>query len=111
MSSRIAEYLFADFQAQTDFKVGVAIRYLKNTKGVRVEIGQKHSSELFQDEGDIIRELRSKSVRLLNQHSGYDYRSADRDSEKERVHRFCDDLLADAQHLSNSTLTISDRGW
>jgi hypothetical protein len=44
------------------------------------------------EEGKIIKDLRSRGVRLLNDLRGYEYKTANEQAEREKVRRFCDAL-------------------
>jgi hypothetical protein len=89
---RMEDYCAADFAASTDFKVGEAAKYLKNTMNYDVVVGYRLSADPCKDESEIICELRIKRVRLLNDLPGYDYRTADINDQKKEVQKFCDDL-------------------
>ena len=65
-SERMDDYLWAQISASTDFKVGNAIRYLRDALGYGVVVSRKRSSDRLRDEVDVILDLRSKKIALLN---------------------------------------------
>jgi len=96
-SSRMGDYLRANFKAPTDFKVGEAIRYLMAHENIRIRVGfqecdDRQSARIQQNQ--IIETLRKEGVRLMNDLRGYNYRAGtDEVNERKRVCKFCDDNI------------------
>jgi hypothetical protein len=89
-SGRMNDYYLANFKACTDFCVGEAVRYLKDTKHYRVVVRHRPSPDPPKEEKEIIRRLLVSGVWLLNCLPRYDYRTDSEDEEREVVQRFCD---------------------
>lgn len=89
-SGRMNDYSLANFSACTDFCVGEAVRYLKDTKTYSVVVRYKQSTDPPREEKEIIRRLLVSGVWLLNCLPRYDYRNDTETEEREVVHRFCD---------------------
>ena len=85
---RFGDYVSMRFSASTDFKVGLAIRYLESN-GFIVVIRYKASGERRSEERKLLEESESK-FNLLNQLSGYDYESADRGEEESKIKEYVD---------------------
>jgi len=92
LAKRMEDYEQANFAASTDFRVGEAAKYLRNTRMCRVVVKYKPSKDPPKDEREIIRTLVLEGARLLNCLPSYDYHQADEESEREAVQRFCDML-------------------
>ncbi len=90
---RVGDYVSAHFKASTDFRVGETIRYLQE-KGCKVIIKYKSSQDRKREQDEIIKYFQSLGHRLLNDLSGYNYKTANEDEEREKIKRFCDDILA-----------------
>jgi hypothetical protein len=88
---RLGDYLSANFSASTDFKVGEAIRYLHQL-GCHVEVKFKESSDRKSEEKSLLQEVK-KTYKLLNDLDGYNYKIANSDEEKSRIHVFIDEIL------------------
>lgn len=96
-AERMGDYFRAQFAAPTDFKVGEAVRRLTSTEDARVTVGYRECrdpEDRKHAEAELINSLRKKGVKLLNDITGYDYRTADQDAEQHRVNDFCDELIA-----------------
>lgn len=91
---RMDDYLGADFKAQADFKVGEAIKYLRDMRGLRVVVGYKTSANRLVEEKILIEQC-SAAGPLLNQLRGYNYNTATIEDERVKVQRFCDQLIED----------------
>jgi hypothetical protein len=89
---RLDDYYWAIFNACTDFRVGEAVRYL-STKGMRVVVKYRSSTDSRADESKIIDVLQKEGRRLLNDLSAFDYRSADQSQQRLRGHRFLDETF------------------
>ena len=89
---RISDYISANFKASTDFKVGEAIKYLQG-KGYKIIIKYKLSEDRKRDQSEIIKDFQNSGCRLLNELLGYDYKRANENEERERIKRFCDNIL------------------
>ncbi len=89
---RISDYMIANFKAQTDFKVGEAIRYFQET-GYKIIIKYKISDERKSEQDKVIREFKNSGWILLNDLKGYDYKKASKKDELMRVKDFCDILI------------------
>jgi hypothetical protein len=90
--SRMDDYRQGAFKAPTDFKVGEAIRRLEE-KGMKVKVEcQEHPDRksALQAQARMTKELRDKGVPMLNDLPGYDYRTADEETERRKIHEFCD---------------------
>ena len=89
---RFGDYVSAQFTAQTDFKVGEAIRYLR-VLGFRVIVKYKESVDPRADEKWMLNIL-SSPYQLLNNLPGYNYKKADKEEERIKIHRFMDKIVA-----------------
>jgi hypothetical protein len=89
---RFGDYISAQFTAPTDFKVGVAIKYLMK-KGHKVVIKYRNSSDRRKDQDDVIREIKTAGFRLLNDLQGYDYTTANRDEETRKIEDFIEGII------------------
>ncbi len=91
---RMRDYKIANFKAQTDFKVGIAIKYLQQ-KGYNIVIKYKTTlvNQRIYEEKIFIEDLKGNGIKLLNELSGYNYKTADKTREKEKIERFCGILL------------------
>jgi len=94
LRERMGDYQSGQFVACTDFRVGEAIRYLRDQRSVRIVIRHKESRDPVMDEYTLIRDLQLSGLRLLNSLPSYDYLKADHDEERRTVQRFCEMLLA-----------------
>ena len=88
---RFGDYVSGQFSAQTDFKVGIAVKHL-NKLGFQVVIRYDETKNRKDDERRILAELRKK-YRLLNDLKGYAYRTAQESEERERVECFVTTLV------------------
>jgi hypothetical protein len=96
VSRRMGDYWSAQFGAPTDFRVGEAIRYLRDIRNCRISLKYKRSDERKQEEIVLIRKLHLSGVLLLNDLCGYDYWTANKDEERLIIQLFCDRLLRDS---------------
>lgn len=87
------DYCTAQFQACTDFRVGEAIKYLREHKGCRITLRYKASDNPPKDERELIRELQVSGPRLLNGLVAYDYQATKPETERLFIRRFCDLLV------------------
>lgn len=99
---RFGYYVSANFSACTDFKVGEAVRYLRS-KGHDVIIRYRESHDRRGEERMVMNSLRSNSP-LLNDLDGYDYRYANEELERLKIHAFIDHLLANQEAVALSTI-------
>ena len=81
----------ANFSASTDFKVGEAVKYLRQ-RGFRVVVKFRESLDRKGEEKLILQHLRG-TFRLLNDLKGYRYGSADANGERLKIHQFIDQIL------------------
>jgi hypothetical protein len=94
---RMAEYMDPQFSASTDFKVGEAIKYFQE-KGYRIVVRWKRVAKKWQnekrrkEEKKLIQELMWDDCRLLNSLKGYDYKTADKKAEREKILQFCSEI-------------------
>jgi hypothetical protein len=93
LQGRMDDYQSAQFAASTDFRVGKAIRYLRDQRSLRIVVRYKESRDSVKDEYTLIRDLQLSGLRLLNSLPGYDYLKADKDEERRTVQRFCEMLM------------------
>jgi hypothetical protein len=94
LRGRMGDYQSAQFAACTDFRVGEAIRYLREERGLCVVVLYRKSDDPRHEEYTLIRDLQLAGLRLLNSLPSYDYRKADRNEEQRTVRKFCEMLLA-----------------
>lgn len=87
---RFGDYISANFSASTDFKVGEAIRYLRE-RGFKVRIKYKEYEDRKAEERKIINILQKKT-RLLNELEGYNYTISNEAAERARLHSFLERL-------------------
>jgi hypothetical protein len=92
LQERMDDYLFASFQASTDFRVGEAVKYLNDIKNYPVIVKYRASTDPPKEEYEIIRELLMEGTWLLNCFPGYDYLKANEADERNAVQRFCNAL-------------------
>jgi hypothetical protein len=92
LRGRMKDYCLAQFQASTDFRVGEAVRYLRETKKCQIVLRYRASAEPAKDEYHVIRNLQLSGFRLLNDLLGYNYRTAQKIDERAAVQTFCDVL-------------------
>ena len=88
---RIADYITAQFAATTDFRVGVVVKALQDA-GATISIKYKASARRRKDETSLILKLRDNHA-LLNAEHSYDYRTADRKTQRERFKTIARGLL------------------
>lgn len=89
---RMGEYTSANFAAPTDFIVGEAIKYLQE-KGYKMIIKYKFSENKKREQNEIIKDLQSLGYKLLNGFICYDYERAEKNKERERIKKFCENIL------------------
>jgi len=94
LRGRMGDYQSAQFAACTDFRVGEAIRYLRDRRGLRIVLRYRETVDPRKDESALIRDLQLSGLRLLNSLPSYNYQEADKDEERRTVQRFCEMLLA-----------------
>ncbi len=97
LAGRMNDYRLAQFAACTDFRVGEAMRYLRDSKKCRIVVRYKVSAEMRKDEYGLIRELQLSGVRLMNEFSSYNYRMANETEERVAVQRFCDVMVSKSE--------------
>ena len=93
LRERMSDYQSAQFAACTDFRVGEAIRYLRDQRSLRIVVLYKKSEDPRKDECILIRDLQISGIRLLNSLPSYDYLRANRDEERRTVRKFCEMLM------------------
>ena len=89
---RFGDYVSAKFSASTDFKVGEAVRQLRD-HGCKVIIRYKFTSNRRAEEQSIIQKLTANGLQLLNSMGGYKYLNANEHDERIRVKEFTTDIL------------------
>jgi hypothetical protein len=97
LNERMDDYCAKQFGAATDFRVGEAICYLRDKRGFKIMVRYKPSSDRKKEEYLIVRNLQTSGVRLLNDLLSYNYKHADKQDEREAVHKFCEVLIRSAQ--------------
>jgi hypothetical protein len=90
---RIGDYITANFSAQTDFKVGEAVKCLRQL-GCLVVIRYKESTNRKRDQDSLIASLRRQGFRLLNDLEGYNYITASEEDERRRIQGFVKTLVS-----------------
>ena len=90
---RMDDYFWADFQAATDFKVGMAIQYFCDQPGGKVLVRHKLVADPGAEERKLIAQFKSSGLLLLNG-SGYDYKTAAMQNELDKVHDKCREIIA-----------------
>jgi hypothetical protein len=85
---RMGDYISAQFGACTDFKVGMAIKFLDEL-GYRIAVKHKKSADRFSEERTLIVQLRSEGYKLLNDCPAYDYKRTTAESELKLIQNFC----------------------
>ena len=95
---RIGYYVSANFSAATDFKVGEAIKYFLE-KGCKVTIRYKciKAEHRRDEEKKIIDDLQGVGYELLNNLEGYNYKTANKEKERQKIKSFCDNILKGLQ--------------
>lgn len=91
IGGRLGDYVRANFNAATDFKVGEAIRYLR---GLGLYVGVRYFATLNRKEveASLENELKSKGYKLLNDLKGYRYEESTEKHERKRIHDFMSKL-------------------
>ncbi len=89
---RFGDYVSAKFSASTDFKVGMAVKYLQE-QGRKMLIKYKDSPDRKAEQDQLIRQIQSRGFRLLNDLKGYDYKSANEQAELVKIRSFVDEML------------------
>lgn len=97
---RLGDYVSGEFSAQTDFKVGEAVKYLFSF-GYKVRVKYKESQNRQVDEKSLLDELRKK-YKMLNDLPGYKYQKADERKERLRIHDFMMRLLQEDIEAENT---------
>ena len=87
---RIGDYVSGQFTGGTDFRVGEAVKYLRE-RGLRVFIKFRESCDRKDEQNRIIENLRS-IFPLLNG-KGYNYKKADEKGERLKIRQFIDRIL------------------
>jgi hypothetical protein len=88
---RFGDYISAKFSAQTDFKVGEAVKKFIE-KGYKVKIKFKPSNDRAKDEKELISQWHERTL-LLNDLEGYDYKKAGEDEERKRIDAFVEEFI------------------
>ena len=89
---RFGDYVSAKFAASTDFKVGEAVRQLRD-HGCKVIIRYKCADDRRAVEKSIIQKLEAKGLQLLNNMGGYEYTKTNESDERIRVKEFTTEVL------------------
>jgi len=91
---RVSDYLSAKPTASTDFKVGEAIKHLKE-KGYKIIIKYKPSKDRKREQNEIIKAFQNSGHSLLNELKVKKYTDKDfnENEERERIKRFIDNIL------------------
>lgn len=98
---RMNDYHWAEFQANTDFRVGQAVRYLAEKK-LSVVVKYKQSAPIERDrvkeEQQIISILKNDGRTLLNhRRTPYEYSTDDPEAVIKEIRKVVDEILASAQ--------------
>ena len=88
----MGDYVVAAWEAQTDFKVGRAAKYLME-RGQDVLFKYKNSADRKKEQDEFICEFKSQGFTLLNDLPGYDYRTASKEQELEKIEKFIDKIM------------------
>ena len=95
---RMDDYDRPVFACPTDFRVGEAIKHLKNARNCRIIVKFKPSSdhrrERRKEENQIIQDLNGEERYLLNELPGYNYVKASEENVRLAIQRFCDEHVA-----------------
>ena len=94
---RLGDYISAKFSASTDFKIGEAVKYLREKKH-DVRVLYKISKNKMIDEKKLIQDIQQK-YQLLNGVKGYDYKTANEIEEKVKIHSYIDQFLSDVKTI------------
>jgi len=89
---RFGDYVSAQFTSPTDFKVGMTVRYLME-KRYRIGVKYKNSVQRRKEQSRLIKEIKRAGFKLLNDLKGYNYRTAVRDKEVEKIKGFVDEII------------------
>ena len=92
MFERIRDYFDPSFDAQTDFKIGIALKHILD-KGYEISILHKTSESRKAEEKKILTKLKANGYVLLNDLKGYDYKTANENNEREKICRFVDERI------------------
>lgn len=95
-TGRLGDYISAHFKASTDFKVGEAIKYFQ-IRGYEVLVKFKKSENGKKDEKEWYPKLKGKNFLLLNDLEGYNYKTADRNEERQKIRDFVDKIISNAE--------------
>jgi hypothetical protein len=88
---RFGDYISGKFSASTDFKVGEAVKYLRDNV-YRVVIRFDEVDNRKVEEKRILQNLRG-TFRLLNDLKGYDYNKSNERDERQNIQQFVDQIL------------------
>lgn len=105
LTCRRADHIRAQFGAQTDFKVGTAIRFLQKRAFkvlLKYHAGSPNQKERNKEEERLKAELRSHDYSLLNDIPGYSYLSADREEEAGKIEAFVESAINQADTKVNT---------
>ena len=91
---RMGDYISAQFNTPTDFKVGEAVKYIQS-KGFPVGVKFKATKNRREDEIKYLNDIRTLGFKLLNDLSSFDYRTSNSDAEREKVQRFVQKEILD----------------
>lgn len=87
LTARLGDYNRKAFKVPTDFRVGTVIEYLMNM-GLEIRVKYRVSSKKKVGEGKTIQELRNKRYRLVSDLSGYNYKTASKENELQKIREF-----------------------
>ncbi len=88
---RFGDYISGKFSASTNFKVGEAVKYLRDNV-YRVVIRFDEVDNRKVEEKRILQNLRG-TFRLLNDLKGYDYNKSNERDERQNIQQFVDQIL------------------
>jgi len=88
---RIGDYVSAKYSAQTDYKVGEAIKLMRSS-GLYIGIKYKETMNRKKEEREIINKL-GEDYLLLNVLKGYDYKKSNKEQDKNKIHEFVQKII------------------
>jgi len=104
---RFGDYISANFSASTDFKVGEAVKYLRE-RGFLVVVKFQESLSRRKHEKQILDEL-GMTFHLLNELRGFRYRTANITDERQVIHNFIDKIIENPFKTTQATQISTPR--
>ncbi len=96
LHNRLRDYMSPQIAVTTDFKVGEAIKYFQE-QGFGIEVAVKRgltdTKQRRTEESRTIGILKNHSYKLLNDLGGFNYKTVNKEDERNRVKIYCDNYI------------------